>query len=151
MNVAQSCLTLCDPWTAQSMGFSRPEYWSGWLFPSHRGQSKNQNRQPVFRLYAASQGFPGGASGKEPTCQCRRLKLPPKTSAPEWQYATSAYVPLAQSGHMIKPDTTLWEAPQVTWQWAGLYSFQGREEIACHPPSTQRERVLSLGISLSCT
>ena len=22
------------PWTTQSMEFSRPEYWSGWLFPS---------------------------------------------------------------------------------------------------------------------
>ena len=35
---AQSCLTLCDPWTVVhqaplSMGFSRPEYWSGWLCP----------------------------------------------------------------------------------------------------------------------
>ena len=26
---AQSCPTLWDPWTVQSMGFSRPEYWSG--------------------------------------------------------------------------------------------------------------------------
>ena len=26
---AQSCPTLWDPWTAQSMEFSRPEYWSG--------------------------------------------------------------------------------------------------------------------------
>ena len=29
VKVAQSCLTLCDPWTTQSMQFSRPEYWSG--------------------------------------------------------------------------------------------------------------------------
>ena len=29
--VAQLCLTLCDP---MSMGFSRPEYWSGLPFPS---------------------------------------------------------------------------------------------------------------------
>ena len=40
-SVAQSCLTLCDPWTvakdlpgALSMGFSRQEYWSGLSFPS---------------------------------------------------------------------------------------------------------------------
>ena len=26
---AQSGLTLYDPWTTQSMEFSRPEYWSG--------------------------------------------------------------------------------------------------------------------------
>ena len=32
------CLSLCDPWTiahkaALSIGFSRQEYWSGWLYP----------------------------------------------------------------------------------------------------------------------
>ena len=37
--VAQSCLTLCDPWTVAhqaplSMEFSRQEYWSGLPFPS---------------------------------------------------------------------------------------------------------------------
>ena len=37
--VAQSCLTLCDPMTAAhqappSMGFSRQEHWSGLPFPS---------------------------------------------------------------------------------------------------------------------
>ena len=37
--VAQSCLTLCTPWTVAhqappSMGFSRQEYWSGLPFPS---------------------------------------------------------------------------------------------------------------------
>ena len=37
--IAQSCLTLWDPWTVAhqappSMGFSRQEYWSGWPFPS---------------------------------------------------------------------------------------------------------------------
>ena len=36
---AQSCLTLCGPWTGAhlappSMGFSRQEYWSGFPFPS---------------------------------------------------------------------------------------------------------------------
>ena len=30
MKATQSCLTLCDP----MVDFSRPEYWSGWLFPS---------------------------------------------------------------------------------------------------------------------
>ena len=39
--VAQSCPTLCDPWTVAhqappSMGFSRQEYWSGVPFPSPR-------------------------------------------------------------------------------------------------------------------
>ena len=37
--VAQSCLTLCDPWTIAhqaplSMELSRKEYWSGLSFPS---------------------------------------------------------------------------------------------------------------------
>ena len=37
--VAQSCLTVCDPITVayqapMSMGFSRQEYWSGLPFPS---------------------------------------------------------------------------------------------------------------------
>ena len=37
--VAQSCPTLCDPWSVAhqaplSMGFSRQEYWSGLPFPS---------------------------------------------------------------------------------------------------------------------
>ena len=34
VKVAQSCLTFCHPWTVQSMGFSRPEYWNGQPFPS---------------------------------------------------------------------------------------------------------------------
>ena len=29
VKVSQSCLTLCDPWTIQSLEFSRPEYWCG--------------------------------------------------------------------------------------------------------------------------
>ena len=32
VNFIQSCPTLCDP--VQSMEFSRPEYWSGYPFPS---------------------------------------------------------------------------------------------------------------------
>ena len=28
VKVIQLCLTLCNPWTMQSMEFSRPEYWS---------------------------------------------------------------------------------------------------------------------------
>ena len=34
MKVTQSCPTLCNPWTIQSMEFSRPEYWSGEPIPS---------------------------------------------------------------------------------------------------------------------
>ena len=34
MKFAQSCPTLCDPWTIESKEFSMPEYWSGFQFPS---------------------------------------------------------------------------------------------------------------------
>ena len=54
--VAQSCPTLRDPMDcslpSSSMGFSRQEYWSGLPLPSP----------------------PGGASGKEFACVCRRRK-----------------------------------------------------------------------------
>ena len=34
---SESCVRLfATPWTIQSMEFSRPEYWSGWPFPSPR-------------------------------------------------------------------------------------------------------------------
>ena len=33
-------------------------------------------RRPVLEKSNSSLGFPGGARGKEPTCQCRRLKRP---------------------------------------------------------------------------
>ena len=54
---------LAAPWTAAhqarpSMGFSRQEYWSGVPLPS--------------RYYTI--GLPGGASGKQLACQCRRHK-----------------------------------------------------------------------------
>ena len=34
VKVTQSCLIFCNPWTIQSMEFSRPEYWSREPFPS---------------------------------------------------------------------------------------------------------------------
>ena len=43
--VAQLCPTLCDPWTIQSMEFSRPEYWQGSPFPSP-GDLPNPGIQP---------------------------------------------------------------------------------------------------------
>jgi len=45
VKVAQSCPTLCDPWTIQSTEFSRPENWSGWPFPSP-GYLPNPGIQP---------------------------------------------------------------------------------------------------------
>ena len=55
--VAQSCLTLCDPWTVAhqappSRGFSRQEYWSGLPFPSP-GDLPDPGIEPRFpRLQA---------------------------------------------------------------------------------------------------
>ena len=81
-----------------SMGFSRQEYWSGLPFPSP-GNLPNpgiEPRSPAFQADALTSeppgkpksrgnwgwkfiicqgpntGFPGGASGKEFACQCRR-------------------------------------------------------------------------------
>ena len=49
--VAQSCPTLCDPWSVAhqaplSMGFSRQEYWSGLPFPSP-GDLPNPGTEPT--------------------------------------------------------------------------------------------------------
>ena len=63
MKFAQSCPTLGDtPWTIQSMEFSRPEYWSGWLFPSP-GDLPNPGIKPrSFALQAGS--LPAEPQGK---------------------------------------------------------------------------------------
>ena len=58
--VAQSCLTLCDPWTVAhqaplSMGFFRQEYWSGLPFPSP-GES-SQPRDWTEVSYTAGKCF----------------------------------------------------------------------------------------------
>ena len=34
VKVSQSCRLFVTPWTIESMEFSRPEYWSGYPFPS---------------------------------------------------------------------------------------------------------------------
>ena len=82
------------PWTAAyqappSLGFSRQEYWSGVPLPSPRlasaafGEEEDEfdSRKllppsyPRMEVLAVNYlKLPGGASGKEPACQCRRLK-----------------------------------------------------------------------------
>ena len=94
------------PWTVvhqapHSMGFSRQEYWSGLPFPSPEDlpdpgieprsptlqadalTSEPPEKPPdwnlIFRylgLRYTHTGFPGDVSGKEPTCQSKRLKRP---------------------------------------------------------------------------
>ena len=87
------------PWTEAhraplSLGFSRQEYWSGLAISFSRGTSRPRDQTQVsciagrrFNLWATREHvwnvsiytlvfliFPGGVSGKEPTCQCRRHK-----------------------------------------------------------------------------
>ena len=45
MKVAQHVQLFATPWTIKSTEFSRPEYWSGWPFPSP-GKSPNPRVEP---------------------------------------------------------------------------------------------------------
>ena len=68
--VAQSCPTLCDPWTVAcqaplSMGFSRQEYWSGLPFPSP-GDLPNPGVEPGSPALQAG-SLPSEPPGK-PNC-----------------------------------------------------------------------------------
>ena len=64
VKVAQWCPTLCDQWTIQSIEFSRPEYWSGWIpLPSpgdlsNPGIKSRSPTLPVDSLPAEPQGKP---------------------------------------------------------------------------------------------
>ena len=69
MFVAQSCPTLCDPWTAAhqvplSMGFSRQEYWNGLPFPP-LGDLPNPGIKPISPVSPALQAdsLPTAPSG----------------------------------------------------------------------------------------
>ena len=61
-----------------SMGFSRQEYWSGLPCPppGHLPEPGTEPMSPAGRQilchWRHKGSFPGGPSGKEPTCQCRR-------------------------------------------------------------------------------
>ena len=56
VKVAQLCQLFATPWTIQFMEFSRPEYWSGWPFPSP-GDLPNSGiepRSPTLRVDSLS-------------------------------------------------------------------------------------------------
>ena len=64
--VAQLCLTLCDPRTVAhqapaSVGFSRQEYWSGLPFPSPRDLPNPgmEPRSPTLQVEALTSAPPG--------------------------------------------------------------------------------------------
>ena len=70
-SVAQSCPTLCDPWTVAqqappSMGFSRQEYWSGLPFPSPGGlpDPRIKPKSPTLHADALTSAPPGKPSIK---------------------------------------------------------------------------------------
>ena len=82
----QSCPTLCNPIDgsppgSSSMGFSRQEYWSGVPSPSLHFLLETVKNSIclrasfcIMKLLYTREGFPRGASDKEPSCQCRRQK-----------------------------------------------------------------------------
>ena len=50
MKVSQSCLTLCNPWTIQSMEFSRPEILEWVAIPFSRGSSQSRDWTQVTHI-----------------------------------------------------------------------------------------------------
>ena len=112
----QSCLTLCDPRDGSppgspSLGFSRQEHWSGLPFPS-----------------------PGGTSGKEPPCQCRRWKrlgFNPWVGKIPWRRAwqpIAVFLPGEGHGQRSLTGYTPWsckelETPKATWHTPSVYRF----------------------------
>ena len=92
--VAQSCLTLCNPWTVAhqappSMGFSRQEYWSGLPFPSP-GDLPDPGIEP-----------------RSPTLQADAL-----TSAPPGKPNISYFLLLI----LCRPWPTVWDLLNVWWR-----------------------------------
>ena len=66
VKLPQSCLTPCDPWTIQSLEFSRPDSWSMQSFPSPGGLPNPgvKSRSPTLQvgsLPAEPQGKPKNA------------------------------------------------------------------------------------------
>ena len=87
--VAQSCLTLCDPWTVayqvpSSMGFSRQECWSGLPFPSPRDLPDPgiEPRSPAFQADALPSEPPG--KPYSPTQHKWKKNPPPPSRQRAW-------------------------------------------------------------------
>ena len=70
-SVPQSCPPLCSLWTVAplSVGFSRPEGWSGWPFPS-LGDLPDPGIKPTSLVSPVSQAdsVPAEPSGKLKSC-----------------------------------------------------------------------------------
>ena len=93
VKVAQSCLSLCDTMDYAVKGILQARILEWVAFSFSRGSSQARDRTQVsciaggfFTSWATREalnikhrskykmGFPGGASDKEPACQCRRRK-----------------------------------------------------------------------------
>ena len=86
--VAQSCPTLCDPWTVAyqvppSMWFSRQEYWNGlpFPFPGDLRNSGIEPRSPTFQADTLTSEPPG-----KPNLSNNRKILP--DPLPVWLFST---------------------------------------------------------------
>ena len=55
------------------------------LIPQHPSQHSISHRLFISSKRGQTLGFPGGASGKEPTCQCRRSKVDPWVRKTPWR------------------------------------------------------------------
>ena len=82
--VAQSCLTLCDPMASWSMGFSRQEYWSGLPFLSP-GDLPNQGIKPRSPTLQAD-SLPFESPGKHTWSYCY-------SSQQSWLHFTEFLIP----------------------------------------------------------
>ena len=80
VKVAQSCLTLCDPRTIQSMEFSRPEYWSGQTFAFSRGSSQPWDRTQVSRIVG---GFITSRAAREAQEYWSKQPIPSPAGLPD--------------------------------------------------------------------
>ena len=67
VKVAQSIPTLWDPWTVQSVEFSRPDHWSGRPFP-FPGDLPNQGSSPTLQVDSLL-AEPQGKLGSRNPCE----------------------------------------------------------------------------------
>ena len=136
----------CSPWTIArqaplSMGFSRQECWSGLPFPSP-GDCLSPGIEPMSPALAGGffttellsfQGLPGGASGKEPSCQCRRHKIlrfnlwVRKIPARRAQQPSPAFLSGESHGQRSLVGSSPW----------GLKESDTTEQLSMHTPTYQ--------------
>ena len=117
---AQSCLTLCDPWTVAhqaslSMGFSRREYWSG-LPSSSQRDLPIPGIEPPSPVLAGRLGSPPGSTVAMISCPTAFLfGHPPRCR----DHMTSPFIKLPYQGKSqshatgacLTSELPIWAAP----------------------------------------